>query len=416
MNALVIAVMLVSSACGPGGCTLDGPGQYSGNRLGQMFDAPGQRYYVPSDAVGGHQSVMKISCPDRDGKVSHGTAVGVMFNDVPVIVTNWHNVQDAVDPGAATIVDGAGRSHSVKFVGADKLWDVAVYYSPTVTKRQTCSYDPSRPLTLRERVFIFGYGRDRRLAWSAGLLGQPVAPASDAPFELREVNNVLTVQGDSGGPVIAGNRLIGITRLGNERNMAVIVTIPRVCQILRALGIGPQAKWYVLPQPPVNQEPVRGPPLAEVDLDLTNVDAAMASMAESSRIQADAVAAYLHAQTEQIRRQQDAELQGAFSSSAEAAASGWERAGVRGAAADVMRNEQVQDTTSNVLLWVILGLLAVVPGGQFIGIAARAVVPWFVRAGARTFANLLDTPQRNETDEAVAAAKRAAKREDENGG
>jgi len=377
------------------------------------------REHVAAADYNKHASIFKVQSNDTDGRMSHGTGVAIWFNEVPVVVTNYHNVRDA-RRGQVYVYDAKGKNYPCKLLGYNAGEDVAAIYVPGLPRSQTATYQRTWAFRPRTRVWMYGFGKDRRLAWSTGFTTSLVNPNS-----MVEVQGISTTQGDSGGPVIAQGGLIGIQRLGNERGVAIFVPIPRICTILQRLGICRTAAWYVPTQPAQIAQAPRGPPAAaeptdeeliETALDMTKIDSAMTSMAESSRVQADAVVAYLNAQTNQINRQiaedRAQRIQGPLASGTASAMDGYARAGMRGAAADVLRNEQAQTGITDILLWAFAALGFLVPGGGIVYTAVRLALPWAVKLGSKTFANLLDSNETTPADNAVAAVRRRAAAEE----
>ncbi len=142
-----------------------------------------------------HPAVARVVAPGA-GSISYGSGTLIYAkDDLGLVVTNWHVVNEATGPISVHFPDGFYSPGTVQNV--DRDWDLAVIAvrKPNATPVPIAS-EPPRP---GEILTIAGYGAGAYRA-ASGPCTQYVAPGLEFPYEMVEVA-VSARQGDSGGPI-----------------------------------------------------------------------------------------------------------------------------------------------------------------------------------------------------------------------
>jgi hypothetical protein len=127
------------------------------------------------------------------------------------VVTNWHVVESRRKGNKSVQVrfkDGS-RSYAT-VIKQNRVWDVALLHIPTT---QMEPYKIGPPPKACEKAQTAGFGYDYEYIATTGTISNKILFPNGHKISdkgIYRVNNAVSRQGDSGGPVIIGGRLTGV--------------------------------------------------------------------------------------------------------------------------------------------------------------------------------------------------------------
>jgi len=163
---------------------------------GRPFFSGGDTAREAQTAGSPHPAVVRILVPDgTTTSLGSGTLVAVTEN-LGLVVTNWHVVQDT--RGQIVVAFPDGFRSGATLLDTDRDWDLAAL----AIQRPRAAPIPiaTQPPQPGEPLTIAGYGSGQYRAVT-GRCTQYVSPGRNHPFEMVELSAAAR-QGDSGGPIL----------------------------------------------------------------------------------------------------------------------------------------------------------------------------------------------------------------------
>jgi len=416
LAAMGFAVAIAHGQCVGGVCYQQPRSTYGPPQL----EAPqgSGREYISAAEYKRYGCMVRIKTRDKDGNVSGGSGVVTVYNGQPVVLTSYHVVQDT-SSNTIYIIDLFGTTHSGKYIGYNKTWDLAVIKAPPALVKYAVPLQ-ERKVQLKERVGMYGFGGPmQRLARGVGYITGYGAPSfNGAPQDWAYANYPYSYNGDSGGAVIdTQGRLAGV-RWGGDKTASIFVTVPRVRNILQSLGIcraPQQQKPQLILQPvqaqrppPLPTEPTVERTMEELSVDMSGVNSALDKQAEAMTQLSRSVSAYIDMQTRMLQQQQTEQraqrTEQTWAPVAGTAVQGFTQTEGslldkgKGAVASVIESPAAQGAATSALS----SLLLLIPGiGVPLALGARLLLPYFMSAGAKIIARKLRSNEKTEYGDVV---------------
>lgn len=430
--AIAMGIAVASAqTCVDGQCDPSERMSYSDARDLQLQTKSGVRRLIKETEYAQFSSMVKVRTDDGGGVSSLGSGVITLYNGVPIILTSWHVIKDA---RSTSVLDLNARLHKAVLLGHDKSWDIAVLYAKTIALSQAVAYSTT-PLILQQPVGLYGYGDGpiRRLSRVVSYIVGFQAPQPSGPLDWASTNYGQAQNGDSGGAVLnARGQLVGV-RWGGDQNTTVFVKMPRILNLLKFLGVGPNCSWY-RPPPVTHATVIRGPPLTyqspisnpsfgvveksveELSIDMTSINASMNKQATAIAGLTNVMAQHYQLQTQLLQiqinerkvaadRERSEVIIGVAQPAIESAIAGVKEGGVMGGVAAVITNPGLQEAASNVLLY----WLAAIPGiGWLLFAAGKLGLPLVLRMAGNMVAGWLYSPKRTPAGDVIRAGLQVA--------
>lgn len=163
---------------------------------GRPFFSGGDAAREAQTAARPHSAVVRIIVPDGTTTSLGSGALVAVTENLGLVVTNWHVVQDT--RGQIVVAFPDGFRSGATLLNTDRDWDLAAL----AIQRPRAAPIPlaTRPPRPGEPLTIAGYGSGQYRAVT-GRCTQYVSPGPNHPFEMVELSAAAR-QGDSGGPIL----------------------------------------------------------------------------------------------------------------------------------------------------------------------------------------------------------------------
>ena len=164
-------------------------------------------------------NIVRVSVQDTGNIQSHGT--GVLIQPT-LVITNWHVLVNRV--GTTQIIFPDGFTCAAKLIKMSREWDLAVLQTEAFT---TPPVKLGESPMLGDIVTAGGYGGIAgRYLNDTGEVLKFLSPEKDAPADFFQIN-ATTRSGDSGGPILKDEKLVGIL-WGGDSDSTYAVTVGRI--------------------------------------------------------------------------------------------------------------------------------------------------------------------------------------------
>lgn len=164
-------------------------------------------------------NIVRVSVQDSGNVQSHGT--GVLIQPT-LVITNWHVIVNCA--GTIQIIFPDGFNCEARLIKSSRKWDLAILQTEAAT---TPPVKLGESPTLGDIVTVGGYGGiGGGYQSDMGKVVGFCSPGKDAPNDFFKID-ADTRSGDSGGPILKDEKLVGIL-FGGSSNYTYGVNVGRM--------------------------------------------------------------------------------------------------------------------------------------------------------------------------------------------